>query len=264
MDWDLGEYERIAEQLLPAAHVVVEEAGPLTGEHVVDIGCGTGNASLLAAARGARVTGIDPAPRLIEVARASAAAQDADASFLLGEAGEIPLPDSTADAVLSVFGVIFAPDAGAAAEEMARITSPGGRIVLSAWVPQGAIADAMRVRAQAIAADGAPGDPPPFAWHEAAALRALLARRGFTVAVQEAELGFTASSPEEFLDRETRSHPVWIASRATLETRGLVKRVRERMLEIFTSANEDPSAFLITSRYVVATARRPAPEVSGA
>ena len=122
----------------------------------------------------------------------------------------------------------------------------------------------MRVRAQAIAAEGAPGDPPPFAWHEAAALRALLAPRGFTVAVQEAELGFTASSPEEFLDRETRSHPVWIASRATLETRGLVKRVRERMLEIFTSANEDPSAFLITSRYVVATARRAEPDISGA
>ncbi|MDQ6817834.1 MAG: class I SAM-dependent methyltransferase [Actinomycetota bacterium] len=40
-----------------------------SGEHVVDVGCGTGNASLLAAARGAQVTGVDPSERLIEVAR---------------------------------------------------------------------------------------------------------------------------------------------------------------------------------------------------
>ena len=56
LDWSLGRYEHTAEQLLPAARAVVEHAAPAKGQHVVDIGCGTGNAALLAAERGARVT----------------------------------------------------------------------------------------------------------------------------------------------------------------------------------------------------------------
>ena len=68
-DWGLGRYEDTAAQLEPAARAVVERAAPAAGEHVVDVGCGTGNAALLAAERGARVTGVDPAPRLLDVAR---------------------------------------------------------------------------------------------------------------------------------------------------------------------------------------------------
>jgi 2-polyprenyl-3-methyl-5-hydroxy-6-metoxy-1,4-benzoquinol methylase len=75
MDWSLGHYEHTAAQLMPAARVVVDRAAPAEGERVVDVGCGTGNAALLAAARGARVTGVDPAARLLEVAREQAAAQ---------------------------------------------------------------------------------------------------------------------------------------------------------------------------------------------
>ena len=64
VDWSVGHHEETASQLLPAAELLVEEAAPLAGERVVDVGCGTGNAALLAAARGARVTGVDPALRL--------------------------------------------------------------------------------------------------------------------------------------------------------------------------------------------------------
>ena len=68
-DWGAGRYEETAARLEPAARVIVERAAPAAGEHVVDVGCGTGNAALLAAERGATVTGVDPAPRLLEVAR---------------------------------------------------------------------------------------------------------------------------------------------------------------------------------------------------
>src|SRR4051794_13197189 len=128
-DWGLGRYEDTAGRLEPAARAVVERIAPAAGEAVVDVGCGTGNAALLAAERGARVTGIDPAPRLLEVARQAAAARGLDATFALGHAAALPLADGDADAVVSVFGVIFAPDPRAAAAEMARVTAPGGRIV---------------------------------------------------------------------------------------------------------------------------------------
>jgi len=96
MEWGAGRYERIAEQLLPAAEVVVEQAAPREGESVVDIGCGTGNAALLAADRGATVTGVDPAQRLLDVAAATAAERGLDATFRLGEAADIPLDDDGA------------------------------------------------------------------------------------------------------------------------------------------------------------------------
>ncbi len=259
MDWGIGEYEHVAAQLLPAARVVIGHAAPRRGERLVDVGCGTGNAALLAAQLGARVTGIDPARRLLDVAAAQAAARGVDARFIRGEAGQIPLGDSAADVVVSVFGVIFAMDASLAVAEMARIAAPGGRIVLSSWIPGAALADVMRLRRDAVAAPDAPEGPAPFAWHERTAMTNVFAPLGFTVDFHEEQLAFTAASPQEFVKEELRAHPAWIAARAVLEPRGEIEGVRERAVEIFKRANEDPAGFLLTSRYVVATARRKSP-----
>jgi SAM-dependent methyltransferase len=257
MDWSLGKYEHTAAQLLPAARVVVDGAAPADGERVVDVGCGTGNAALLAAARGASATGVDPAPRLLEVAREQAAVQGLDATFVLGEAAALPLEDGDADVVLSVFGVIFAPDALAAAAEMVRVTAPAGRIVLSAWVPEGAISDAVRIAQEAVRrAVGAPAGPSPFAWHDRDALVGLLAPHGFEVSVKDERLAFTAKSPRDYLDAESANHPLAVAGRAVLERSGEADALRGRMLSIYEAANEDPDGFRLTSRYVVATARR--------
>src|SRR5262245_27647387 len=139
MDWGQGRYEHVAAQLLPAAKVVVDTAAIEEGERVVDVGCGTGNAALLAAERGASVTGIDPAQRLLDVASAQASKGGLDARFERGEAASLPVPDGGAEVVLSVFGVIFASDPKAAADEMARVLAPVGRMLLAAWIPGGAI-----------------------------------------------------------------------------------------------------------------------------
>src|SRR5262249_58685186 len=104
-------------------------------------------AALLAGARGAHVVGIDPARRLIEVARAQAAERGLGVRFVLGDAGQLPVPDGQADVVLSSFGLIFAPDPSVAAAEIARVSAPTARIALSAWIPEGALAEIARVGA---------------------------------------------------------------------------------------------------------------------
>src|SRR4051812_15054968 len=181
VDWSLGRYEETASVLRPAAAAVVAAATPRPGEHVVDIGTGTGTAALLVAQRGARVTGVDPAPRLLAVAEGEAeAARLKTARFLPGDAGALPVPDATADAVVSSFGVTFAPDAAAAAAEMDRVLRPYGRIALSAWIPEGAIASFVRVGRSAVQeALGTPPPPEPFPWHERAAVARLLEPYGF-------------------------------------------------------------------------------------
>jgi len=107
MDWGEGNYARIAQGLLPGSKVAVEVADPRPGERVLDLGCGTGNAALLAAERGAIVTGVDPSQRLLDVAHERAKAANVDVSFRAGKAEATGLTDACADIVMSVFGVIF-------------------------------------------------------------------------------------------------------------------------------------------------------------
>ena len=81
-DWDAGRYETFAAELEPAAQRLVELAAPAPGERVLDLATGTGNAALAAARRGARVTGVDSATRLLEVARGRAAAEELAIEFV--------------------------------------------------------------------------------------------------------------------------------------------------------------------------------------
>jgi len=256
----LGFYERTAAQLAPVSAVVVARAAPKASERVLDLGCGTGNAALLAAARGATVSGVDPAPRLLDVARARAAEQRLDVNFVLGEAGAVPMEASSVDVVLSVFGVIFAPDALAAAGEMARVSTRHGRIVLSAWRPEGAISRMARMaRETSMRALGAPPLPPAFAWHDRSALAELLAPHGFGVEIEEHRHVFTAASIEDYVQGELIDHPLSVASRAMLAAAGktgVQAEIAERAREILTEANENPEGFAVTSSYVLAAAQR--------
>ena len=256
-DWSVGRYEETALRLLPAAELLVEEADVRGGDRVVDVGCGTGNAALLAAARGARVTGVDPALRLLEVARERAAAETLNVTFLAGEAAALPLADESADVVLSVFGVVFAPDAEEAAGELARVTASHGRILLTAWIPGGAVSRVNQVAQEAVLrALGAPAPPPPFPWHDGEALDHLLAPHGFTVAVKEHSLAFTSASPREYLDGEGVNHPLAVAGREVLQRHGTAQEAYAEMLATLEAANEAPTGFRVTSRYISAAAYR--------
>lgn len=126
LDWGVGHYERTAELLRPAAEALVELAAVRPGERVLDVGSGTGNAALLAAAAGAHVTAGDPSERLLDVARTAALERHLDLTFEVGDAAALPVSDASTDCLLSSFGVIFAPDHEAAAAEMARVLARTG------------------------------------------------------------------------------------------------------------------------------------------
>lgn len=120
---------------------VVAGIGPQSDENWLDVGCGTGGVSSRTATAGAKVTGIDLAPALIETAKRRAEETGLDIDYQVGDAEVLQFPDGTFSVVSSSVGVMFAPRQQVAAGELARVCAPGGRIAISAWRPEGDIAD---------------------------------------------------------------------------------------------------------------------------
>ena len=258
VDWSVGRYERTAAALAPAAAVLVAVAGLRPGERVVDVGCGTGDVALLAAAAGAQVVAVDPAPRLLDVTREEARRRDLDVTCERGVASSLPVPDGSCDCLLSGFGVIFSPDAEATAGEVARVLTAGGRLLLTAWLPGGALgALAMTAERLVRAATGAPPPSPGFAWHDPTSLGELFAPHDMATSVDGPhELVFSAGSPEEYLDAELEHHPLARTGFGALREHGAADAAHAALLQVLRDHNESSDAFRSTSRYVVVTARR--------
>jgi len=256
IDWDSGHYEQTAAELGPVAEHVLSLAEVQRGDQVVDLATGTGNAALLAAGAGALVTGVDTAPRLIDVARDRALAKGIEASFLVGDIQALPFEDASFDIALSVFGLIFAADPSRAFDEMIRVLRLTGRALFSAWVPAGPIDAIAATFGRAVAAVTG-RRPPRFAWHDADAVDVLAARHRAHLQIHEGQLCITAASPEAYLDANEQQHPVSVAGRPVLERAGTYAQVRNEALRILREGNEDPQAFRVSSPYRVVEVRRP-------
>jgi SAM-dependent methyltransferase len=120
--------------------LVIDRLAPTEGVTWLDLACGTGAMAELATKRGAEVTGIDLAPALIETAKERAQEQGLEIDYRVGDCENLEVPDASFDVVSSTCGVMFAPDQGATARELARVVKPGGRIGLANWTPEGGLA----------------------------------------------------------------------------------------------------------------------------
>src|SRR4051812_16049188 len=257
LDWGAGEYERTARELEPAAHHVVALAGVARGERVLDLACGTGNAAIEAARAGAHVTGLDAAARLIEVAEARAAAAGVDVAFVVGDAQELPFDDGAFDCVLSVFGVIFVPEPARAMSEIVRVLAPGGRALVSAWRPEGAVNAMVGVLTRGVAEAGGPRRS-PFAWHDPDTVRALAAPHGAMVEAEDGGLVIGGASPEAYFADGGAYHPMSVTARPLLERAGTYPALREEAIAALRAGNEDPDGFRVTSPYRILRISRPA------
>jgi SAM-dependent methyltransferase len=170
--WANGPYEKVSDTLDAMHALVIERLEPQTGERWLDLACGTGALSELAAAAGASVVGIDLAPGLIETAGALAAAHGLAIDYQVGDCENLEgVEDASFDVLSSTVGIMFAPDHEATAGEIARVVRPGGRIGIANWTSASGVGDLFRVMGPFQASK-----PPssPFDWGDSDRVRELL------------------------------------------------------------------------------------------
>jgi len=135
--WASGDFAIIGTTLQIVGELLCEDIDLRSGERVLDVAAGNGNATLAAARRFASVTSTDYVPALLERGRRRAEADGLEVTFQVADAEALPYPDASFDVALSTFGVMFAPNHEQAARELMRVVRPGGRIGLVSWTPQG-------------------------------------------------------------------------------------------------------------------------------
>ncbi|MDQ6697009.1 MAG: methyltransferase domain-containing protein [Actinomycetota bacterium] len=197
--WTVGDYPRMARHLLPISVESVASLGLRRGDRVLDVGVGDGNAAIEAARLGATVTGIDLTPAQIERARHRCVTEGVDVDLRVGDAQSLGVPDASFDAVISVMGMIFAPDHARACSEMARACRPGGTVALTSWAG-GSWSSRWQARTAHLIPAPPPGGPEPVAWGDPDEARRRLAVAGLEATVHERPFAFRFSSVDEALD----------------------------------------------------------------
>ena len=198
MAWSSGNYAVIGTTLQIVGESLAEACELGWDEEVLDVAAGNGNATLAAARRGARVTSTDYVSTLLDRGAERARAEGLDVRFQVADAEALPFPDASFDAVLSTFGVMFAPDHAMAASEMARVCRPGGRIGLANWTPGGFIGQLFKTLGRHVPPPA--GVQPPSLWGTEAHVRSLFGEQAAAVAVTPRIFKFRYRSAAHFID----------------------------------------------------------------
>jgi len=166
--WMAGDFGQIAKFTVHEAEKFVGRIAIAPGSQVLDVACGTGNASIPTARAGASVIGVDIAPNLLDQARKRAADEQLNLRFEEGDAEDLPYGDQAFDVVLTMFGAMFAPRPEKVAAELLRVCRPGGIIAMANWTPQGFVGKSFQLTAKMVPP---PPVPSPVLWGEESVVR---------------------------------------------------------------------------------------------
>ncbi|MCL2535300.1 MAG: class I SAM-dependent methyltransferase [Nocardiaceae bacterium] len=182
--WASGDYPAVADDVIPdLGGVLVRAAGVHSGQRVLDVAAGSGNAAIPAALVGADVVASDLTPEMFDAGRRLAAKRGAHLDWQAADAEALPFGDAEFDVVMSCVGVMFAPHHQKSADELVRVCKPGGTIGLLNWTPAGFIGRMFAVM-KPYAPPPPPGAQPPPLWGDETHVRELLGDRVTDVVAQ--------------------------------------------------------------------------------
>jgi len=196
--WASGDYARIGTTLQIVGESLAEAMDLRPGSTVLDVAAGNGNATLAFARRWCRVTSSDYVDTLLSRGRARAEAEGQDVAFRIADAEQLPFPDACFDAVVSTFGVMFAPNQGKAASELLRTCRPGGMIGMANWTPEGFIGQVFKCLGKHIAPPA--GVNSPALWGASPWIERQFGPNARHIAIEGKAFVFRYRSPEHFME----------------------------------------------------------------
>ena len=195
--WSSGDYAVVGTTLQIVGESLCEALDLRSGQTVLDVAAGNGNATLAAARRWCQVVSTDYVPALLERGRNRATAEGLTVDFRTADAEALPFADRSFDAVLSTFGVMFTANQERAAAEMLRVVKPGGRIGMANWTPDGFIGQLFKTIGKYIAPPA--GVKSPALWGTEAHLKTLFGEDS-SIATEQRKFTFRYKSAEHFID----------------------------------------------------------------
>ena len=196
--WSSGNYAVVGTTLQIVGEQLCEAMDLRAGSKVLDVAAGNGMISLAAARRWCDVTSTDYVPALLESGRARATANGLSIRFMEADAESLPFDDASFDAVVSTFGVMFAPNQAQAASEMMRVCKRGGRIGLANWTPDGFIGQVFKTLGKYLPPPA--GAKSPALWGTRAALNEMFGSQASSIKAEPRFFNFRYKSAEHFLD----------------------------------------------------------------
>lgn len=214
--WASGDFGIIGTTLQIVGETLCEAVDLRAGSTVLDVAAGNGNCSLAAARRFCQVMSTDYVPALLEDGKRRAEGDRLAMQFKEADAENLPFADGAFDVVLSSFGVMFAPNHGRAASELARVCRSKGRIGLANWTPRGFIGRLFSVVGRHVPPPAAL--MPPSRWGVEDYLEELFRGSASEIHVTPRDFVFRYQSPEHWIEIfRTWYGPVHKAFAALLE-----------------------------------------------
>ncbi|SEH84992.1 Methyltransferase domain-containing protein [Mycolicibacterium rutilum] len=211
--WASGDYPAVAAELIPSlGPELVKGCAVRAGDHVLDVAAGSGNAAIPAAELGAVVTASDLTPELFDAGRRIAAERGVELEWAEADAEALPFADNSFDVVMSCVGAMFAPHHQAAADELVRVTRPGGTIGMVNWTPQGFIGNLFATM-KPYAPPPPPGASPAPLWGDEDHVRGLFGDRVADLTMRRQTVRLDHSdTPVEFREYWKRNYGPTIAA----------------------------------------------------
>jgi len=194
--WAAGDYAIVGTTLQIVGERLCEAVDIRSGESVLDVAAGNGNATLAAARHFTDVTSTDYVGTLLQRAKERARAERLNVTFQEADAEALPFAEGSFDVVLSTFGVMFTPNQELAASELTRVCRTGGRIGLANWTPDGFIGQLFKTIAKHVPPPA--GLKSPALWGTEARLGELFA--GHDVKATKKIFNFRYKSADHWLD----------------------------------------------------------------
>jgi len=256
--WALGNYPAVASEVIAdLGTILVDACRVRSGDRVLDVAAGSGNAAIRAALLGASVVASDLTPELLDAGRQLAAQRGAELEWRQADAESLPFEEGEFDTVLSCVGVMFAPHHKQTADEMARVCRSGGTVGVLSWTPEGFIGQ-MFATMKPYAAPPPPGAQPPPLWGSEEHVLSLFGDRVTDVTARRMTLrvdGFT--TPEAFRDYFKANYgPTIAAYRGIADDPERTAALDRDLVDLAERFDHGDGATLMDWEYLLFTARR--------